>query len=240
MDFSTLMSDAPQFHTHDGSPISWQVCEGVLKYLEHSLHAGASTLETGAGVSTVVFALKQTRHICITPDADQVSRIQAYCTSRQISLDQVSFQIEPSERILPELRQTVPEQSLDLVLIDGRHAFPTPFIDWYYTADLLKVGGKVIVDDTHLWTGHILKEFLALEPEWQLQMEWDPDSPRAALLTKLATGSHQKWWGEQPRPFHYAPSLAVPSRKSRAAQFFRNYVSDFMQIKRDRARGQRN
>jgi hypothetical protein len=39
---------------------------------------------------------------------------------------------------------------LDLVLIDGDHAFPASFIDWYYTAEQVKLGGYVIVDDTNL------------------------------------------------------------------------------------------
>jgi hypothetical protein len=43
---------------------------------------------------------------------------------------------------------------LDLVLVDGSHSFPQVFfIDWFYTAGALKIGGHLLVDDVHVWTG---------------------------------------------------------------------------------------
>lgn len=84
---------------------------------------------------------------------------------------------------------------LDLVLIDGSHAFPLPFIDWYYTYQKLKVGGKMIVDDTQLWTGLVLKRFLILEPEWQYERN---SPPRSAIFTKVGSCIEAKWHGQQP------------------------------------------
>jgi hypothetical protein len=52
------------------------------------------------------------------------------------------------------------------VLIDGSHAFPAPFVDWCYTAESLKVGGVVVVDDLRLVTARILADFLRADERW--------------------------------------------------------------------------
>jgi hypothetical protein len=48
---------------------------------------------------------------------------------------------------------------LDIVLIDGAHAFPFPFLDWYFTASALKAGGLLVIDDVQIATGTILADF---------------------------------------------------------------------------------
>jgi hypothetical protein len=67
-------------------------------------------------------------------------------------------------------------------------------IDWYYTADKLRVGGMVMIDDTQLWTGHALKRFLIQEPEWELV---EDVSARTAIFMKPKEYNHEKWWGQQ-------------------------------------------
>jgi hypothetical protein len=165
--------------------------EEVLQFIESQVDAGMATLETGAGISTILFALAGTVHSCVTPNGAEVERIEAYCQQHGIATDGLRFHIAGSEVILPHQEPT----PLDLVLIDGRHAFPTPFIDWYYTADRLKVGGLLIIDDAQLWTGKVLRDFLATEPEWALRAEF---APRAVVFTKLGEGSNQKEWTDQP------------------------------------------
>ena len=60
----------------------------------------------------------------------------------------------PSTSRLPSVHSpTLELDALDLVLIDGSHSFPQVFIDWYYTQSALKVGGALLVDDVHIWTG---------------------------------------------------------------------------------------
>jgi hypothetical protein len=100
----------------------------------------------------------------------------------------------------------IPEP-LDLVLIDGGHGFPTPFIDWFYTAGSIRVGGVVVIDDAHLWTGAVLKEFLLAEPEWRLT---GPRSPKTAAFTKTADYIPWKEWTQQP----YVANRSEPRRYS--------------------------
>ena len=48
----------------------------------------------------------------------------------------------------------------------------------------------MIVDDTQLWTGLVLKQFLSLEPEWELEKK---SPPRSAIFTKVKQYAGAKW-----------------------------------------------
>ena len=192
MDLQGLLNNPPQLHLDEfGQPISWGISNEVLSFIDNHVNAASRTLETGAGISTILFGLNGTYHTCVVPDKDQVEKIKDYCKQHDVPIDTVTFEIDTSEQALPHLKL----HDLDLVLIDGRHAFPTPFIDWYYASPKLKVGGILIVDDTQIWTGRVLKEFLSSEPEWKLEGEF---SNKTAVFTKKADGSHWKEWNNQP------------------------------------------
>lgn len=158
----SILAEPPLVHA-DGSLI-WGLSEDVLRYLDDTLQPGAKTLETGAGLSTLLFALKSSEHTCIVPSEQEIERIRAYCLKKDISLDNVTFIADYSQNVVPTLSRA----DLDLVLIDGGHGYPIPAIDWFYTAPMLKTGGVVIVDDVQIWTGAVLKQFLALEETWEL------------------------------------------------------------------------
>ena len=146
-----VLDDPPPTHA-DGimshAPTGvWQTERSAYEFLAQCAVQGIATLETGCGISTVLLGLWGARHTCITPSADEVERTQAYCESREISLENVEFLIGPSDEILPSLSSS---HQLDLVLIDGGHAFPLPIIDWYYAASRLRAGGILVVDDLQL------------------------------------------------------------------------------------------
>src|SRR5205085_5091043 len=150
--------------SREGKPHEWALGPEALGVLSRTLQPGWRTLETGAGVSTVLFASKRTHHTCVVPSPEEVGRIQQFCVDNAISTDRLTFVQQNSEDALPALDP----EPLDLVLIDGSHSFPSVFIDWYYTARRLKIGGWLFVDDTHIWTGRVLREFLQAEPDWEL------------------------------------------------------------------------
>src|SRR5712692_6759447 len=162
MDVNQLLAQRPMLQRdHLGRPANWAVAEDVARLLDREVGPRCRTLETGAGVSTVIFAMKGADHTCVVPDALLVDRIVAFCKDAAIATDTVSFEIGSSEDVLPGLKPS----NLDVVLIDGAHAFPTPFIDWFYSARTgLRDGGMLIVDDTQLWTGRLLVDFLSCEP----------------------------------------------------------------------------
>jgi len=149
-------------------------------------------------MSTVLLALKGAHHTCVTLNAGAVRRIRDFCAARGIRLDDVRFEIGGSQDVLPHLSS----EPLDLVLIDGGHGFPVPFVDWLYTAGRLRLGGFLIVDDIQLWTGHVLKQFLEEEPEWRLVEE---HPRRTAVFIREREGEVAKEWCFQPYVLHHDP-----------------------------------
>src|SRR6267143_3797445 len=195
MTLQELLNDSPKLHRIGKVgvhvPISYDLSDQALHLIDQNVDQNSHTLETGAGISTILFAIKHAHHTCIVPDGDLADRIREYCQQRNISVERIDFHIGKSENILPGLLS----DQLDLVLIDGQHAFPAPFIDWYYTARKLKIGGMLLIDDIQLWTGRNLKDFLHEEPEWRLTSEL---SGRTAAFVKEKDYSQEKWWGQQP------------------------------------------
>ncbi|HWQ15447.1 MAG TPA: class I SAM-dependent methyltransferase [Roseiflexaceae bacterium] len=213
-----LLADVPTIHNYsEASGRCPRLDDEMLAFLDGHLQPGMRTVETGAGVSTILFAMRQARHTCIVPDQRQVERIAAYCGTHGISLAQVTFVVEPSQAALPRLG----EYGFDVALIDGGHGFPMPFLDWFYLAGLLKVGGVCVIDDLHIWTCEALVAFLAQEPEWEVLRE----TARAAVVRKRAEGRHPKEWTEQrfvrgrSRATSLGAKLAYAWRLARRRQF---------------------
>ncbi len=192
MNVAELIRDPPRLHLDEtGGVTSWRLADDVLDFLDQNVTSESRTLETGEGVSTILFALKGASHVCVSPNEYSVQRIKEFCAANGISTDRLQFTMTPSDIALPTLNGL----ELDLVLIDGGHGFPIPFLDWHYTAQLLKVGGYMIVDDTQLWTGQVLKDFLITEPEWEVHLDLHP---RSVILRKKLNGGPGKEWVGQP------------------------------------------
>lgn len=188
-----LVRDRPNFHQINlGMPQSFSVDRTVLDWIVANVPPGATTLETGAGYTTVVFCSLGGHHTSVAPAATEFEAIRDYCASTGIPTTGLDAQVDISQRVLPRIADG---PQLDMVLIDGDHAFPAPFIDFYYTADRLKQGGWLLVDDVQLETGHVLREFLIAEPEW----EHVCDLGKTAVFRRLTSDAvTTKWWGEQP------------------------------------------
>ena len=189
-----VLRDAPAIHGPAGADalLTHGLLEEALDFIDRTVRDGDRTLETGSGYSTILFALRGAHHTCITPSQAEIDRIRAYCEQHGISTERVDFRPQPSERVLPGLELG----TLDLVLVDGSHSFPQVFLDWFHTASALRVGGHLIVDDVHVWTGRVLRDFLVAEPEWELL---DELGGRTAILRK--TGA------DRPRPAVERPAL---------------------------------
>jgi predicted O-methyltransferase YrrM len=172
-------------------PACYGIEPELARFLFDSVSEQSKTLETGAGISTLVFALRQSRHIAITPNGEEAANIRSYAAANQISLERVEFVIEPSDRYLPRCES----KDLDLVLIDGKHAFPWPIIDWFYTADRLRQGGLLVLDDLHMSSVAMLGDFLREDPRWQSERSF---GRRTLVLKKVSESVHDVAWHMQP------------------------------------------
>jgi hypothetical protein len=150
----------------DNRPVSgvWSTDESCYRFLAECCRPGWRTLETGSGISTVLFAAWGAEHCCITPGPEEAAAVIAYCRNHQIPTDTLTIDVAHSDVALPRLSV---QGSLDLVLIDGSHGFPAPIIDWYYGAGRLRQGGIVVVDDLQLPAVRILIDFLDGDHRWE-------------------------------------------------------------------------
>jgi hypothetical protein len=174
-----------------GERACYGVDKDVAKFLYDSVNENSLTLEIGSGISTFAFALKRSNHIAITPNADEITAIRDYAIKKSINLDKINFVIEESNNYLPKCDHV----NLDLVFIDGKHAFPWPIIDWFYTADRSKKGGFMIVDDAQIYAVSILKDFMKEDPRWRLQKSF---GGKTFVFQKLEDKVHDVAWHMQP------------------------------------------
>jgi predicted O-methyltransferase YrrM len=146
-----------------GGRATFGVSPALCRFLDGHLAPGAVVLETGSGLSSIVILRRGVaRLISVTPYANEFETLQTYCAK-------VGIPTAPWQPVAASSLEWLPSATLpplDLVLIDGAHAFPAPFIDWHYTAEALKVGGVVVVDDLQLVTARILADFLRADQRW--------------------------------------------------------------------------
>ena len=170
-------ADPPSLHA------TGDICGGLhwaaLDWLERTVQPGWATLETGAGLSTLVLASRGAIHEAVTPSQDEADRIRFAAARLGISLDDVRFRIASSHEELPRWEP----RPLDLVLLDGAHGFPYPILDWWYVAPHLKHGGFLLLDDAYMDAVARLFEFLRSRPAWHVE---GAVGYRTVIVRKLA------------------------------------------------------
>jgi hypothetical protein len=177
------------------------VGDDVLWFIAEHVGPESRTLETGAGSSTLAFACRCADHTAITPSADEIHRIEDYASERKIDLATVHFVHQPSEHYLPNCDHA----ELDLVLLDGKHAFPWPMVDWFYTADRLRRDGLMLLDDIQMRSVSVLVDFMHSDTGWEFCQEF---SGKTAMFRKTKDRVLDVAWHMQPWTV-IAPSAAA-------------------------------
>lgn len=207
----TIYGSAVLKQLNSGRPSCCGIGRDVAKFIYDSVSGESTTLETGSGLSTLVFALRGSDHTTVTPSKGEVERIKEYALASQIPLQRVTFVTRSSDEYLPECNLS----GLDLVLIDGKHAFPWPILDWFYSADRLKLGGILLLDDLQLASVGILRDFLAEDRKWEQVRCF---RGQTAAFRKIAGSVHDVAWHMQPYlTKRYVPESRLLSLAKRAA-----------------------
>jgi predicted O-methyltransferase YrrM len=190
-------------HLNSRLPSCYGISRDVAEFIYESISAESRTLETGAGISTLVFALKGSNHTAVTPNVAEVERIRAYAGNNEVCLERVEFVTRSSDEYLPQSGLS----NLNFVLIDGKHAFPWPILDWFYVADKLNVGGILLLDDLELASVAILRDFLSEDRHWEKYQSFR----RHTMAFKKVEGSvHDVAWHMQP----YLTKRYVPESRA--------------------------
>jgi predicted O-methyltransferase YrrM len=205
-DLKSLLSDPPRLHDNyrGGLTSEWRIDDTTALELNKRLKPGLKTLETGAGLSTIIFGANGCDHTSIVVEPTQIQRIQNYCRSKGIDTSKVKFIIATS----PEAIHRLPRSEYDLVLIDGCHGFPSMFVDFYYGSRALKTGGTLMVDDLHIYTCLMTAQFMQKDPGWNVELM----TRRIAIATKISDTLDVEWTNQ---PFVVKRS-AKPNLLSRA------------------------
>ena len=115
-----------------------------------------STLETGCGGSTIVFSHVSTSHTALAIEgADRTITGLRQCTD--LNNKAVTF-------IEGETKDTLPARvspaDVDLILLDGPHAYPMPQLEFTFLFPFLRRGGWLVLDDIQIPSVHELFRFL--------------------------------------------------------------------------------
>jgi hypothetical protein len=129
MELDDLLRVQPKLHRDAlGQPHSWQLSNDALCFIDAHVREGSKTLETGGGVSTIMFALKGAEPYLHRPGRRESDPYQGVLPGTPHSSRHSHAPTRPIAALPARLDFT----RLDLVLIDGAHGFPIPFLDWYY------------------------------------------------------------------------------------------------------------
>lgn len=169
--FAELCAGAWSFHGWDPTIYhNHRLGTDVLQLIVERVRSTMSTVETGCGYSTVAFALCGSTHTVVSPSPWEHDRVRSWSESRGVSTESVRFIVGKSEEVLPDLDAG----PFDFALIDGDHAFPIPFLDFFYVARHMQLGSVLVVDDTQIVTGRILQDFLASERDrWRQVVKFE-------------------------------------------------------------------
>jgi hypothetical protein len=123
-----------------------------------------NSAETGSGASTLLFSHLSENHIVFALDDDSGS-IRNVRRSPMLRADRVTFIEGPTQQTLPRHRFT---GKLQLVLIDGPHAYPFPDLEYYFLYPHLDTGALLILDDIHIRSVNNLFDFLRRDAMFDL------------------------------------------------------------------------
>lgn len=212
-----LLAEQPKFHGPTAGTVNWALGTDVLEWLDVNIEPDWSTLETGCGYSTIVFGAHAKSHTAVAPRSAEHDLIKAWLAAHNVDCDHIRFEAMGSQRALPRL---IDDGELNCVLIDGMHGFPMPFIDWYYTANRLAVGGAMIVDDTQIRPCAMLRDFLASESvRWERLL----DLERSTIFRRITAEpvSEGVFWRDQPS----AHPTAVDKLRRKLAHYKRHLMA---------------
>jgi precorrin-6B methylase 2 len=141
-----------------------------------------SSVETGCGGSTIVLSHASDRHIAFAIEGEDRT-ITELRKQGDLRAANVIF-------VEGETRATLPGYpfpgELDLVLLDGPHAYPLPQIEYAYLFPRIRLGGWLVLDDIQIPSVYELFHFLKQEPSVALEEV----AVRTAFFRRVGTAEH--------------------------------------------------
>lgn len=188
-------------HHWDGVPTYGGLDEWMIGKLRDFLcqagltSGGKTFLETGAGLSTLLFLCCNPKAVisCTLEDPPFLERLNASIARMGLSQNVLNMHVGRSELLLPKL---ILDQApfVDFALIDGGHGWPTVFVDFCYINYATRQYGYIAIDDTQLYSVSQLTSFLKEQPGWRVTL----DLNKVIIFQKLYDDRLLKDFGAQP------------------------------------------
>jgi precorrin-6B methylase 2 len=141
-----------------------------------------SSVETGCGGSTIVLSHASDRHIAFAIEGEDRT-ITELRKQGDLRTENVIFVEGEARDTLP--RYPVPGE-LDLVLLDGPHAYPLPQIEYAYLFPRIRLGGWLVLDDIQIPSVYELFRSLKKEPSVLLE----DVAVRTAFFRRVGAAEH--------------------------------------------------
>lgn len=164
------LRESDQMKVHQGAATGvWEVDEKLLllcaKLFSHKDEV--SSIETGLGFSTAVFANFGWNHTAITPSQEEIQKFREWAGRHKIIKSRIlDLRQNYSFVELPNLLNE--NKKFDLALIDGNHSLPHAIVDFFYISQMLNVGGYLIIDDINLYGPGVLHSYILEKRYWSL------------------------------------------------------------------------
>ena len=75
----------------------------VARFLHRAVTEGERTLETGSGLSTIIFAIRKAYHTVVTPNKGEAAAIKEYARANHIGIERVDFVRRRRKRICQDV-----------------------------------------------------------------------------------------------------------------------------------------
>jgi len=153
-----LVKRSSGFHPWDAMPP--MALAAILKRGPYRI-----SVETGCGGSTIVLSHASDRHTAYAIEGKDrtITELRKHSDLRA---EKVTFIEGETKETLPAHRF---EGELDLVLLDGPHAYPLTQVEYSYLFPRIRLGGWLVVDDIQIPSVHELFDFLRKESSVALE-----------------------------------------------------------------------
>lgn len=170
------------------------IAEAPTHTLEVGLGLGLSSLFFAEARYAIGETVANHSHTIIEPFASYADFAGVENLARAGVLPQVVLIHDDSTRALPRLLDQGAKQRFDLAFIDGSHLFDYVFVDLFYTLQLVRPGGLIILDDLWMPAVRAAIAFFAKNLEVQTTVP-DPTGPARRYLTLRvpAKPSNRAW-----------------------------------------------
>jgi precorrin-6B methylase 2 len=200
---------------HSRATLTKQAVEMIDYFLvEYFKGKKVVSVETGCGASTICFSNRSASHrvYCLDDRDDANGSVPFVLQSKDYNKKNVKFVFGPTQKTLFE--QPL-DRDVDVVLIDGPHAYPFPDVEYFAFYPRLKEGGVLIVDDIVLPTIHNLFRFLEQDDGYYLHDVVGATAFFVRTGKPLLAPTHDGWWTQrfnvQNFPAHFPSTFRTDS-----------------------------